>query len=106
MVLLPLLDLGLSQTLDVLGGVDGSLAANAVDKLQALGSLEQGLLIAGGIAERTDSVLLDHGSSLGVVQLLANGLLHGMNLLSFVSWFTFLYYTLFCPEINTQTRKT
>ena len=82
-VLFPLLDLGLGQSLDVLGGVDGSLAANAVDKVQALGSLEQGLLVAGGIAESTDSVLLDHGSSLGVVQLLANGLLHGMNLLSF-----------------------
>jgi len=82
-VLLPLLDLGLSQTLNVLGGVDGSLAANAVDKVQALGSLEQSLLITGGIAEGTDSVLLDHGCGLGIVQLLANGLLHGMNLLSF-----------------------
>ena len=100
MVLLPLLDLGLSQTLDVLGGVDGSLAADAVDEVQTLGSLEQGLLVACGIAEGTNGVLLDHGSGLGVVQLLANGLLHGMNLLSFQSMFTKRYYTLFSQEIK------
>ena len=82
-VLFPLLDLGLGQSLDVLGGVDGSLAANAVDEVQALGSLEQGFLVTGGIAERTDSVLLDQSSSLGIVLLLADDLLHGMNLLSF-----------------------
>ena len=82
-VLFPLLDLGLGQSLDVLGGVDGSLAANAVDEVQALGSLEQGFLGTGGIAERTDSVLLDQSSSLGIVLLLADDLLHGMNLLSF-----------------------
>ena len=82
-VLLPLLDLGLGQSLDVLGGVDGSLAANTVDEVQAFGSLEQSFLVTGGIAESTDSVLLDQSSSLGIILLLADDLLHGMNLLSF-----------------------
>ena len=81
-VLFPFLDLGLSQSLDILGGVDGSLAANAVDEVQALGSLEQSFLVTSGIAESTDSVLLDRSSGLGVVLLLADDLLHGMNLLS------------------------
>ena len=81
-VLFPFLDLGLSQSLDILGGVDGSLAANAVDEVQALGSLEQGFLVTSGIAESADSVLLDQGSGLGVILLLADDLLHGMNLLS------------------------
>ena len=81
-VLLPLLDLGLGQSLDVLGGIDGSLAANAVDEVQAFGSLEQGFLVTGGIAERTDRVLLDQSSGLGIILLLADDLLHGMNLLS------------------------
>ena len=81
-VLFPLLDLGLGQSLDILGGVDGSLADNAVDEVQAFGSLEQGFLVAGGIAERTDSALLDQSSGLGVILLLADDLLHGMNLLS------------------------
>ena len=81
-VLFPFLDLGFSQSLDILGGVDGSLAANAVDEVQALGSLEQSLLVTSGIAERTNSVLLDLSSGLGVVLLLADDLLHGMNLLS------------------------
>ena len=81
-VLFPLLDLGLGQSLDVLGGIDGSLAANAVDEVQALGSLEQSFLITSGIAEGTDRVLLDQSSGLGVILLLADDLLHGMNLLS------------------------
>ena len=81
-VLFPFLDLGLSQSLDILGGVDGSLAANAVDEVQALGSLEQSFLVTSGIAESTDNVLLDRSSGLGVVLLLADDLLHGMNLLS------------------------
>ena len=81
-VLFPFLDLGLSQSLDILGGVNRSLAANAVDEVQALGSLEQSLLVTSGIAERTNSVLLDLSSGLGVVLLLADDLLHGMNLLS------------------------
>ena len=82
-VLLPLLDLGLGQSLDILGGIDGSLAANAVDEVQAFGSLEQSFLVASGIAERTDSVLLDQSSGLGIILLLADDLLHGMNLLSY-----------------------
>ena len=81
-VLFPLLDLGLGQSLDILGGVDGSLAANAVDEVQALGSLEQGFLVTGRIAKSTNSVLLNQGSGLGVILLLADDLLHGMNLLS------------------------
>ena len=87
-VLLPLLDLGLGQSLDVLGGVDGSLAANTVDEVQALGSLEQGFLVTSRIAELTGSELLDHGSGLGVILLLADDLLHGMNLLSFQTFCT------------------
>ena len=91
-VLFPFLDLGLSQSLDVLGGVDGSLAANAVDEVQALGSLEQSFLVTSGIAESTDSVLLDRSSGLGVVLLLADDLLHGMNLLSFQAYVACLLY--------------
>ena len=83
MVLFPFLDLGLSQSLDILGGVDGSLAAAALDEIQTLGSLEQGFLVTSGIAERTNGVLLDQSSGLGVILLLADDLLHGMNLLSF-----------------------
>ena len=78
----PFLDLGLGQTLNVLSGVNGSFAANTVHEVQALGSLEQILLVAGGIAQLTTSVLLDQGSGLGVVLLLADDLLHGTNLLS------------------------
>ena len=81
-VLFPLLDLGLGQSLDILGGVDGSLAANTVDEVQAFGSLIQGFLVTGRITESADSTLLDQGSSLGVILLLADDLLHGMNLLS------------------------
>ena len=98
-VLLPLLDLGLGQSLDVLGGVDGSFAANTVDEVQAFGSLEQSFLVTGGIAESTDSVLLDQSSSLGIILLLADDLLHGMNLLSF-NRLQHEYYTNFCLEIK------
>lgn len=103
-VLLPLLDLGLGQSLDILGGVNGSLAANTVDEVQAFGSLEQGFLVTGGIAKRTDRVLLDGSGSLGIVLLLADDLLHGMNLLSFKALWYF-YYTSVCKEINTLIRK-
>ena len=85
-VLLPLLDLGLGQSLNILGGINGSLATNAVDEVQAFRSLEQGFLVTGGIAESSDSVLLDQSSSFGIVLLLADDLLHGMNLLSFKSF--------------------
>jgi len=81
-VLLPLLDLGLGQSLDILSGVDGSLAANAVDEVQAFGSLEQSFLVTSGITESTHSVLLDQSSGLSIILLLADDLLHGMNLLS------------------------
>ena len=100
-VLLPLLDLGLGQSLNILGGIDGSLAANAVDEVQAFGSLEQSFLITGGIAECTDSVLLDQGSGLGVVLLLADDLLQWNEPPFIESLFDVLYYTCFYPEINT-----
>ena len=90
-VLLPLLDLGLGQSLDILGGVDGSFAANTVDEVQAFGSLEQGFLITGRIAESTDGVLLDQSSGFGIILLLADDLLHGMNLLSFKTLHEILY---------------
>ena len=72
----PLLDLGLSQALDVLGGVDGSLAAADVQEVQTLGSLVQILLVAVGIAQVAEGVSLDKSSGLSIVQLLANDLLH------------------------------
>ena len=74
--LLPLLDLGLSQAQDVLGGVDGFSTAADVQEVQALGSLVQILLIAGSIAQVAKRVSLDQSSGLGIVNLLANGLLH------------------------------
>ena len=75
--LLPLLDLGLSQAQDVLGGVDGSLAAADMQEVQALGSLVQVLLVTSGIAQLTERISLDQSSGLGIVLLLANDLLHG-----------------------------
>ena len=81
-VLFPLLDLGLSQSLNVLGGILGSLAADAVDEIQTFGSLIQILLVASGIAQLAASELLDQSSSLSIILLLADDLLHGMNLLS------------------------
>ena len=80
----PLVYLGLSNTLDVLGGVDGSLAANTEHEVQTLGSLEQILLVTGRIAQLATGKLLDQGSSLGVILLLADDLLHGFFLLSVV----------------------
>ena len=49
-VLHPILDLGLSQTQNVLSGVQGSLAAADVQEVQTLGSLIQIFFITGGIA--------------------------------------------------------
>ena len=85
-VLQPLLDLGLSQAQDVLGGVDGSLAAADVQEVQALGSLVQILLITGGVAQVAERVSLDQSSGLSVVNLLANDLLHESQT-SFRKWF-------------------
>ena len=81
-VLFPFLDLGLSQSLDVLGGVDGSLAAADVQEVQTLGSLVQIFLVTSGIAQLAIGVSLDQGCSLGVVLLLADDLLHDVVLLS------------------------
>ena len=95
----PLLDLGFGQTLNGLFRVGRILAAVAIYKVQAFGSLEQGFLVAGGIAERTDSALLDQSSGLGIILLLADDLLHGMNLLSFRTQYA-SYYTCFCVKIK------
>ena len=81
-VLFPFLDLGLSQSLDILGGILGLSAANAIHEVQAFGSLEQVFLITGRIAQSAAGELLDQSSGLGVILLLADDLLHGMNLLS------------------------
>ena len=78
----PLIDLGLSQAQDVLVGVGRSLAAADVQEIQAAGGLVQIFLVAGRIAQLANNVLLDQSSSLGVVLLLADDLLHDMNLLS------------------------
>ena len=77
----PVLDLSLGQTLDVLAGMAGCLTAAEVQEVQSSGSLVQGLLIAGGIAEEAVGALLDQSSGLGVVLLLADDLLHRTNLL-------------------------
>ena len=100
----PVLDLGLGQTLDVLTGMAGCLTTAEVQEVQSAGSLVQGLLIASGIAEVTMSGLLDQGSGLGVVLLLADDLLHGMNLLSF-NRLQHEYYTNLCLEIKSLSRK-
>ena len=79
----PVLDLGLGQTLDVLTGMAGCLTAAEVQEVQSAGSLVQGFLIAGRIAEVAIGILLDQSGSLGVVLLLADALLPRTNLLSF-----------------------
>ena len=75
-VLQPLLDLGLGQALDVLGGVDGFSTAADVQEVQTLRSLVQVLLVAVGVAQVAEGVSLDQSSGLGIVNLLANDLLH------------------------------
>ena len=99
-VLHPILDLGLSQTQDVLSGVQRSLATTDVQEVQALGGLVQILLVTGGIAQLAERVSLDQSCGLGVVLLLADDLLHGMNLLSDKSISHGCYYTLFGKEIK------
>lgn len=78
----PLADLGPGQTLDILGGVGRSFAAPNIDKIQSARSLEQDLFVAGRIAVVTVGILVDQSSGLGVVLLLANDLLHEIDLLS------------------------
>ena len=75
-ILNPLVDLGLSQTLDVFAGEGRGFAAAGVNKVQAAFGLEQDLFITGRIAIGAVGALLDQGSGLGVVLLLANDLLH------------------------------
>ena len=81
-VLDPLVDLGLSQTQDVLSGVGRSLAAADMQEIQAAGSLIQILLVACGIAQLAERVSLDQSCGFGIVFLLADDLLHGIDLLS------------------------
>ena len=83
-VLHPFLDLGLSHSLDILGRILGGLAANAVHEVQTFGSLVQIFLVAGRIAQSAVGELLDQSSGLGVILLLSDDLLHGLNLLSLV----------------------
>ena len=90
-VLHPIVDLGLSQTQDILSGVGRSLAAVYVQEIQTTGGLKQDLLVTGRIAEIADSILLDQSGSFGIVLLLADDLLHGTNLLSALCRRT--YYT-------------
>ena len=75
-VLDPLVDLGLSQALNILGGVGRSLAATGVDKVQAALGLEQDLFITGRIAVGAVGALLDQSCVLGIIFLLADDLLH------------------------------
>ena len=99
-ILHPVVDLSLSQTQDILGGIGRSLAAHNVQEVQTSGSLVQGLLITSGITKETTGVLLDQSSGLGIVLLLADDLLHGMNLLSFQNVLHDCNYTYFCKEIK------
>ena len=82
----PGVDLGLSQTDDILSGVGRQLATVHIQEVQTLGSLVQNFLVTSGIAKDTLSVLLDQSSGLGVVLLLADDLLHG--------WSSFLQFVL------------
>ena len=99
-ILHPVVDLGLSHTQDILSGIGRSLAAHYMQEVQTSGGLVQVFLITSGITKETTGVLLDQSSGLGIVLLLADDLLHGMNLLSEVS-LLWAYYTLLCLEINT-----
>ena len=103
-VLLPLLDLGLCQTQDVLGGVGRSFAATDVQEVQTLGSLVQVLLVAVGVAQVAEGVGLDQSSGLGIVQLLANGLLHESQT-SFPEW-VFTYGPIIHISVRKSSAKT
>ena len=91
MGLQPGVDLGLSQTDDILGGVGRSLATANVQEVQAAFGLVQVLLVASGIAVGAKAVGLDQGSGLGVVLLLADDLLHLNDLLSGRKFMGLLY---------------
>ena len=74
----PLLDLGLSQTQDILIGIQRGLAAANMQEVQAALGLIQILLVAGGIAQLAKGLSLDQSSGFGIVLLLADDLLHGI----------------------------
>ena len=78
MIFHPVVDLGLSQTENVLRRIRRALTAADVQEVKATGGLVQGFLVAGRIAEAAADVLLDQGSGRGVVLFLANDLLHGI----------------------------
>jgi hypothetical protein len=77
-VLHPIVDLGLGQTQDILGGIGGGLTTANIQEIQTGRSLEQSLLITGRITEVAAGVLLDQGSGLGIIFLLADDLLHDL----------------------------
>ena len=78
-ILHPVIYLGLSQAQDILGGIGRSLAAHYMQEVQATGGLVQVFLVTSGITKETTAVLLDQGSGLGIVLLLADDLLHESN---------------------------
>ena len=82
MILNPLVDLGLGHADDILGGIGRSLAAANMEEIQAALSLVQILLVTGRIAQLTKGILLDQSGGFGIVLLLSDNFLHGMNLLS------------------------
>ena len=81
-ILHPVVDLGLGQAQDILSGIGRGLTTANIQEIQTGGSLVQSLLITGGIAEVAAGMLLDQGSGLGVIFLLADDLLHCLDLLS------------------------
>ena len=81
-VLHPLVDLGLSQTQDVLGGVGRVLATADIQEVQTGRGLVQSLFVTGGVTVETTDKLLDQSGGLGIVFFLANDLLHVVNILS------------------------
>ena len=89
----PSLQLGLCQTDDVLRGIGGCLTAANVQEVHPVGSLIQILLITSRIAQLTKGIGLDQGSGLGIELNLADGLLHGTNLLSVSAFSIERYYT-------------
>ena len=81
-ILHPVADLSLGQAQNILGGIGRGLTTANVQEVQAAGSLVQAFLITGGITIEAADIFLDQGSGLGIVFLLADDLLHQIDLLS------------------------
>ena len=79
----PLVGLGGGHALDAFLGVLGLRAAEGVQEELAGGSLVQGLLLAGRIAERAKGALGNQLRSFGIIFNLADNLLHGISLSCF-----------------------